>query len=85
MSASSSLWQVTQAEQQRPRNRKRWHSFKVCLVGQGRRRKQESLIKLQQAKSEELPGGMKREHTASCERERCGRQALKRAESGAGC
>lgn len=42
-------------------------------------------MKLEQAKSEELPGGMKREHIAGYERERYGRQALKRAESGAGC
>lgn len=38
-------------------------------------------MKLEQAKSVELLGGMKREHMAGCERERCGRRALKRAGS----
>lgn len=42
-------------------------------------------MKLEHTKSEELPGGLKTEHVAGCERERYGREAVKRAESGAGC
>lgn len=38
------------------------------------------MMKLEQAKSEELLGGMKGEHVAGGERERCGRWARKTAE-----
>lgn len=71
-----------QAEQQRPQNRKRWHSFRVFMVGQGRRRQEGWNWNRQ---SEEFPGGRKREKMVACERARCGSQALKGAESAAGC
>lgn len=42
-------------------------------------------MKLEQAKSEEFPGGRNREKMVARERARCGSQVLKGAESAAGC